>query len=174
MDLRRNVKYRIKSKPRKVKKVGTGFIIVGAILFITGDWILTPIFRAIPLDLWILIFDSAILIGLTQVWLAGLVLVYLGIWLQSFNWHKGTARISLADESIYLSGKVPTFFDFQDLSEINVFSNSIFSKNSIRFDGIYDRITIKFSDGYELISFIRHIKPIVDNHKQIRLNNWEF
>ena len=167
------IKYRIRSRPRRIKKIAKVIIAIGATLAIIGDYIITPIINTLPLELWIFLFAEIVPIALAQFWILGILILSIGILLLNFNWYKGTALLNTSDEAIYLSGKISTFIEIKDVNEINLFPNNVMNKNSIRFDSLYDRISVKFSNKNELVKFFEQMVPILNKHENVAVNNWE-
>ena len=166
------VKYRLKSHPTIIKKIGRITSIIGISLFLIGDYFISPILSIIPLELWIVVFEEIIPLIIENIWLSGLVIFFTGVTLESFNWRKGSLTFNETNDEISVNGLFSCKIKLRDLKEISIFNLKIGLKRSIRFKHPSEKLTIQFKSESALIDFVSTLIPHVHKYENIKVGSW--
>jgi len=163
------IKYKIESKPKKVKKVSDLLIGAGAVLFVVGNWIYTPP-STLPLELQVFALGEFIPKLFFDFNFLAIAVLIVGLILIPLKWRSG--KIFLEIDRVTIEGSVVVGVLIDKLQNIDVFDANHGVKRTVHLTSDNDKVKLKFRNGVDFENFCASLFELAGEKENVKFKTW--
>ncbi len=163
------IKYKIDSKPKKVRKVSDLLIGIGAVLLVVGNWIYTPL-SALPLELQVFALGEFIPKLFFDFNFLAIAILIVGLILIPFKWRRG--KISLEVDRIKIDGRIVVDLMIDKLQNVDVFDANHGVKRTVHLTSDNDKVKLKFRNKIDFENFSTSLFDLAAQKENVNFKTW--